>query len=82
MKRIIGFFLLLLFPNDLFCNEANDIIVRLNYLDPIQYRMALDDLSKSFPDRFNVDRNILSLLQQASERKPSLIRQIKEGSSV
>ena len=79
MKRLIGVFFLSLFCSIVFGNNANDLVVRLNYFDPAQYQIALDDLSKSFPGKFVPDREIQSLLQQVSERKSVLIQQLKQG---
>ena len=79
LRRIISVFIFLLFYGVSFCNDANDIIVRLNYFDPVQYRMALDDLSKSFAGRFATDQGILSILQTVQEHKPALLQQIAKG---
>ena len=79
MKKIIGIFILLLFFSDLYCNEADDIIVRLQYFNPVQYQMALDDLSKSFPEKFTPDQQTPSFLQKMVEYQSVLVEQIENG---
>ena len=80
MKKIISITILLfLFYEDLFCNEAKDIIVRLKYFDPVQYQMALDDLSKSFQGQFIPDPQTNSLLQKMKDRQSALVQQIENN---
>ena len=79
MKRLISIFVLSLFLNHSFCNEADDVIVRLQYFNPVQYQMALDDLSKSFPEQFTPDQQTGKLLQTIKDRQPFLVQQIAKG---
>ena len=78
-KKLISAAILLLFLNDLYCNEAADIVIRLNRFDPVRYQMALDDLSGSFPGQFTPDRQTRSILQEMKERRLDLVQQIEKG---
>jgi len=79
MKKLINAFLFLLFCHVSFGNEADDMIFRLQRFDPVQYQMALDDLSKSFPGQFAPDQQTLSVLQKIIGRRSVLEQKIKEG---
>ena len=79
LKKTISIIILLLYLDNLFCNEANDVITRLNSMDPVQYQMALDDLSKSFSGRFVPDQQTQSILRKMTVRRLELMQQIEKG---
>lgn len=56
-----------------------DLINRVSAFNPVQYRMALDDLEKSFPDQFKAGEPALAALQRMKELKPDLLAGIKNN---
>ena len=79
MKNMLGIFFLWVFLHDLYGHEAGDIVVRLKAFDPVQYRMALDDLTQSFPGQFMPDQQTGAILQKMEEGRVVMIQMIEKG---
>jgi formylglycine-generating enzyme required for sulfatase activity len=60
-------------------NTNKDLMARVSAFNPVQYRMALDDLEKSFPDGFKTGAQTVIALRTMKERKPELIAGIKNN---
>jgi hypothetical protein len=60
-------------------NAAEDLIYRVSAFNPVQYKMALDDLEKSFPDRFKPEEQTYAALQKMSEQKADLLTRMKKN---
>lgn len=82
MKRGIGLFVLLtlLLTGTVFAGNAeNDLILRISSFKPVQYQMALNDLVRRFPDRFEVDETTLVALQKIKQQREILLERMKNG---
>jgi formylglycine-generating enzyme required for sulfatase activity len=82
MKKGIGLFVLLtlLLTGTVFAGNAeNDLILRISSFKPVQYQMALDDLTARFPDRFEVDETTLVALQKIKQQREILLERMKNG---
>jgi formylglycine-generating enzyme required for sulfatase activity len=60
-------------------NATEDLIYRVSTFNPVQYKMALDDLEKSFPDRFKPEEQTFAALQKMSEQKADLLTRMKKN---
>jgi formylglycine-generating enzyme required for sulfatase activity len=82
MKKGIGLFVLLtlLLTGNVFAGNAdNDLMVRIRSFQPVQYQMALDDLVKRFPDRFEVDEPTIVALQKIKQQREKLLERMGNG---
>ncbi len=54
-------------------HTRDDLILRVNSFDACKYRMALDDLKKTFPSGFKVESSTLQALELLEEHRDRLI---------
>jgi formylglycine-generating enzyme required for sulfatase activity len=82
MKKVVGLFILsyLLLVDTVFAGNPDiDLMLRIRSFQPAQYQMALDDLAKRFPDRFEVDESTLVALNKIKQQKENLLERMKIG---
>jgi hypothetical protein len=58
-------------------NAGDDLMNRVRAFNPVQYKMALADLEKSFPDQFKTGAQTAVALQKMSERQDELLTRMK-----
>jgi formylglycine-generating enzyme required for sulfatase activity len=80
MKKVFGLFISLLLACQVFAgNPDNDLMLRIRSFQPAQYQMALDDLAKRFPDRFEVDESTNVALRKIKQQQENLLERMKIG---
>lgn len=65
-------------PSDL---NSYDLALRLRYKSPEAIKMSIDNVKKEFPDKYSVDENVYTAINELAAKKKDWIKALQSGDS-